>query len=77
MGGFTGIHLGKRHPSRFTRLALCNTAAFMAPPEMWDARIKAVTDGGMEAVVDSVVERWFTPSFRAGESGARSGESAR
>ena len=64
MGGMTGIHLGKRHPPRFTRLALCNTAAFMAPREMWDARIKAVTEGGMEAVVDAVVERWFTPSFR-------------
>ena len=36
----------------------------MAPREMWDQRITAVTEGGMEAVVDAVVERWFTKGFR-------------
>jgi 3-oxoadipate enol-lactonase len=64
MGGMTGIHLAKRHPPRFSRLALCNTAAWMPPPDMWDGRIKSVTEGGMEAVVQAVVERWFTPKFR-------------
>ena len=64
MGGMTGIMLAKQHPHRFSRMALCNTAAHMAPREMWDGRIKSVTEGGMEAVVDGVVERWFTPAFR-------------
>ena len=64
MGGMTGMHLAKKHPPRFTRMALCNTAAWMAPREMWDQRITAVTEGGMEAVVDAVVERWFTKGFR-------------
>lgn len=64
MGGMTGMHLAKQHPPRFSRLALCNTAAHMGPREMWDGRIKSVTDGGMEAVVEGVVERWFTPAFR-------------
>ena len=39
----------------------------MAPREIWEARIKAVTEGGMEAVVDAVVERWFTPTFAQSE----------
>ncbi len=64
MGGMTAILLAKRHPPRFTRLALCNTAAWMPPPDIWDGRIKAVTEGGMEAVVEAVVARWFTPAFR-------------
>ena len=64
MGGMTGMNLAKRHPPRLSRLALCNTAAHMGPREMWDGRIKSVTDGGMEAVVEGVVERWFTPAFR-------------
>jgi 3-oxoadipate enol-lactonase len=64
MGGMTGMHLAKKHPPRFTRLALCNTAAWMPPRDLWEGRIRSVTDGGMEAVVDTVVERWFTPAFR-------------
>ena len=64
MGGMTGMHLAKRHPPRFTRMALCNTAAWMPPRDLWEGRIKSVTEGGMEAVVETVVERWFTPAFR-------------
>jgi 3-oxoadipate enol-lactonase len=67
LGGMTGMHLGKRQSRRFSRIALCNTAAFMPPKDMWDARIKSVTDGGMESVVDAVVERWFTLAFRQKE----------
>jgi 3-oxoadipate enol-lactonase len=64
MGGFTGIHLAKRHPPLFTRLALCNTAVWMPPADLWEGRIKSVQAGGMRAVVDGIIERWFTPSFR-------------
>jgi 3-oxoadipate enol-lactonase len=65
MGGMTGMHAGKKHPRRFSRMALCNTAAHMAPREMWEQRIEAVTRKGMAAVADGVVERWFTAEFRA------------
>lgn len=65
LGGMTGMRIAKNHPRRISRLALCNTAAHMGPPEMWNQRIEAVTKGGMSAVVDAVVERWFTPQFRA------------
>src|SRR6185436_2917584 len=65
MGGMTGIRLGKNFPRRFSRLALCNTATYMAPREMWEQRIDAVTKRGMSAVVDGVIERWFTPTFRS------------
>jgi len=64
MGGMTGIHLAKRHPPRFSRVALCNTASYMPPRDLWEDRIKSVTEGGMEAVVETVVARWFTPLFR-------------
>jgi 3-oxoadipate enol-lactonase len=67
MGGMTGMHLAKHLPRRFTRLALCSTAAFMPPRDMWEARMKAVGEGGMKAVVDGVVERWFTSDFRTHE----------
>lgn len=64
MGGMVGVWLAMHHPRRFSRLALCSIAVWTAPRETWDARIKAVSDGGMQAVAESVVERWLTPEFR-------------
>ena len=67
MGGMTGVWLAMHHPRRFARVALCNTGVWMPPRELWDTRIKDVTERGMEAVVDQVVERWFTKKFRDSE----------
>ena len=67
MGGMTGMRLAVDRPDRFGRMALCNTSSFMPPRDFWEARIKAVKDGGMEAVADAVVARWLTPQFRERE----------
>ncbi len=64
-GGMVGQWLGVRAPERIEKLALCNTAAYMGPPAGWDQRIAAVTAGGMAAMTEPVLERWFTPEFRA------------
>jgi 3-oxoadipate enol-lactonase len=32
--------------------------------DVWDERIRMVTKGGMAAVADGVIERWFTEAFR-------------
>lgn len=63
-GGMVGQWLGFRAPERIDRLILSNTSAYMGPPPGWDARIVAVREGGMAALADAVVERWFTPAFR-------------
>lgn len=63
-GGMVGQWLGANAPGRLDRLVLSNTSSHMAPPELWDARIEAVLGRGMAAVADSVLDRWFTPSFR-------------
>jgi 3-oxoadipate enol-lactonase len=64
LGGMTGQWLGVRAPERIDRLVLCNTSAYMGPPEGWDLRIRTVLSGGMEVMVQPVLERWFTPEFR-------------
>src|SRR5688572_609253 len=64
MGGMTGIWLAMHHPRRFSRMALCNTAVWMPPRDFWDERIRTVLGGGMDAVVDTVLGRWFTERFR-------------
>lgn len=65
LGGMVGQWLGVRAAERLRALALCNTSAFMRPPEAWQARIAAVCADGMAAMADAVGERWFTPAFRA------------
>jgi 3-oxoadipate enol-lactonase len=63
MGGMTGMWLGVHAPQRFTKLVLCNTAAKIGTPEVWNARIAAVEKGGMAAIVPGVIQRWFTEGF--------------
>ncbi len=65
MGGMTGLWLGINQPTRVERLVLCNTSAAIGVPEMWNARIAQVRQGGMAAVVDTVLDRWFTADFLA------------
>lgn len=72
MGGMTGMFLGAHSPTRFHRIVLCNTAAKIGTPEVWNARIEAVQKSGMNSVASAVIERWFTPSFRAAHAGTTS-----
>jgi 3-oxoadipate enol-lactonase len=65
MGGMIGMWLGIHAPGRLHRLVLCNTAARIGSKEMWNARIATVRKDGMKSVAAAVIERWFTPEFRA------------
>ena len=62
LGGMTGMWLGAQAPDRVDRLALCNTSAYFGP-DSWTARIAAVKAGGMSAIVDMVMARFFTPAY--------------
>ena len=73
LGGMVGQWLGANAPQRITRLALCNTAAHMAAADAYNARIDAVVRGGMAAVVDAVIARWYTPAFVAAAPDAIAG----
>jgi 3-oxoadipate enol-lactonase len=65
LGGMVALRLAADVPGRIASLVLCNTAARMPRPEAYDARIAQVRAGGLPAVVDDVLEAWFTPQFRA------------
>jgi 3-oxoadipate enol-lactonase len=65
IGGMTGMWLGVNAPDRLNKLVLCNTAPQIGKAETWNQRIKAVRESGTKSVADQVVERWFTPEFRA------------
>ncbi len=65
VGGLVGMWLASEAPERVERLVLCCTAARFAPPEQWDERARTVRAQGVGAIADAVLERWFTPKFRA------------
>jgi 3-oxoadipate enol-lactonase len=67
MGGMIGQQLALAHPTRVGKLALtCTSSAY--PPEamqMLNARIAAVEQGGMAAIIDMLMQRFFSPTFLA------------
>ena len=65
VGGMTGMWLAAGAPERVERLVLLCTSALLGPKSVWDERIATATERGMAALVDGVIERWFTPAFRA------------
>jgi len=67
MGGMIGMWLGIHAPDRLNKLVLCNTGAKIGTEESWKSRIEAVQKGGMKVIAAGVMERWFTPAFRAKE----------
>ncbi|HET9149715.1 MAG TPA: 3-oxoadipate enol-lactonase [Alphaproteobacteria bacterium] len=64
LGGMVGQWIAVHAPARLAHLVLANTAPRIGPPEAWDQRIAAVEKGGMKAVADAVVTRWFTKEFQ-------------
>jgi 3-oxoadipate enol-lactonase len=65
MGGAIGQWLAIHAPLRLTRLVLANTSAQFGPRSNWETRMKAVNDGGMAAIVDVVMGRFFSPEVLA------------
>jgi 3-oxoadipate enol-lactonase len=64
MGAMIGMWIARHVPSRIEQLVLCNTGAKAGTAENWNQRIAAVRASGMKAVVETVVGRCFTESFR-------------
>lgn len=60
MGGAVGQWLAINAPQRLTRLVLANTSPKFGTPDVWNARIKAVQEGGMQAIVDAIMQRFFS-----------------
>ncbi len=67
MGAATMLRAAQLNPGRVKSLVLCDGAA--ATPAggaaAWDERIALVNVGGMDALVEPTVNRWFLPGFVA------------
>ncbi|MCD9116438.1 3-oxoadipate enol-lactonase [Pseudomonas bijieensis] len=66
MGGLIGQWLGINAGERLHKLVVCNTAAKIGDPSVWNPRIETVLRDGKAAMValrDASIARWFTPDF--------------
>ena len=65
VGGLVAQQLCHDRPDLVSALLLCDTLGRMGDEAMWNARIAAVEADGLAAIADSILERWFTPTFRS------------
>ena len=72
MGGAVGQWLAIHAPERLSGLVLANTSPQFGPRSNWEARIKAVSEGGMAAIVDVVMGRFFSPEVLSRDAYAAS-----
>ncbi|WP_127519859.1 3-oxoadipate enol-lactonase [Mesorhizobium sp. Z1-4] len=65
VGGMIAQGLAALRPELVERLVLCDTAHKIGTDELWNMRIEAVTKSGIASISSQILERWFTPAFRA------------
>jgi 3-oxoadipate enol-lactonase len=63
IGGMVAQALAIKRLELVRGLVLSNTAAKIGTRELWEQRMATVRESGLEGIVDSVMERWFAPSF--------------
>jgi len=68
LGGAIGQWLGVNAADRLTRLVLANTSAKFGERSHWETRIRMVREGGMAAIANLALERFFSPRTLADPS---------
>ncbi len=63
MGGMVAQGLAVKRMDLVRGLLLSNTTSKSGPPGAWHDRAEAVLSGGMNAVADAVLARWFSKAF--------------
>lgn len=66
MGGMVAQGLAVKRLDLVRAMVLSNTAAKIGTPQVWADRLDMVRKGGIEALADATMERWFSRAFRAG-----------
>lgn len=64
VGGMIAMGLAARRPEMVGALVLADTGHLIGTDDRWNQRIETIQGDGMEAIVDGVLEVWFTDSFR-------------
>lgn len=73
VGGMIAQGLAAKRPDLVRALILCDTGHKIGTPDMWDARIAAITEQGIASISDGILERWFTAAYRRADNADFSG----
>lgn len=65
VGGQIAQELALARPDLVAGLVLSNTGAKIGDETTWSDRLDALATHGLAAMADAVLERWFSPAFRA------------
>lgn len=60
IGGMIAQSVAARYPERVESLVICATGSRVGTAQIWNDRLDTVAREGVEAVVASTMERWFT-----------------
>jgi 3-oxoadipate enol-lactonase/4-carboxymuconolactone decarboxylase len=71
LGGAIAQWLAINLPERMEKIVIANSSPHFGPPANWDARRKAVVEGGMGEIVDQAMQRFFSAeTLRRGDAHA-------
>jgi len=73
VGGLIAQAVHGLRPELVAALVLSNTAHKIGTAEMWNARIAAIRADGLSSLIDTIMERWFTPAFRRADNALYAG----
>lgn len=68
IGGMIAQGLAVKRMDLVRAMVLSNTGAKIGTRAIWQDRIDAVNAGGLEAVVDATMDRWFSAPFHADDA---------
>lgn len=66
IGGLVAQQFALDHPDRLAGLVLCDTLPKFGDAASWSDRVARVAAGGVEAIADMVLLRWFPMELRQG-----------
>lgn len=64
VGGLIAQGLYGTRPDHVRAMILCDTGSKIGNEIVWNDRIRAIEQGGIESTADVIISRWFTPGFR-------------
>ena len=73
VGGLIAEGLCASRPELVSGLVLCDTAHKIGTAELWTTRIAAIEKGGIAAIAEAVLERWFSRELRENDPVALAG----
>ena len=63
VGGMIAPILAYRHPERVKKIIVCGAANKIGNSQTWNERIEQVRSNGLKSITESLMKKWFSPSF--------------